>query len=102
MKAIPAWLRDKSYVSANLSGAILVSMPVMQALYIDGELIEQAPQLSIESVLEAVGVPVKSYFLSSPCNPSVRRGVFPIKLDRVILEDDVYVSATDTGQEGAE
>ena len=43
-------------------------------------------------MLEELGVPFVSHFLSSPCNPVVRRGVFPVNLKRVILEGDMYFS----------
>lgn len=68
-------------------------------MYIGGELVLQQPQLSIESVLEELGVPFVSHFLSSPCNPVVRRGVFPVNLNRVILEDDMYFSKGISGDE---
>lgn len=81
----------------SAEGIVLVSTAEMQALYLDGELLEQAPQLSIECVLEHLGIPFQSHFLSSPCNPTVRRNVFPIQLARVTLENDVYVSAQIAG-----
>lgn len=76
----------------DLQGVVFVSTDDMQAMYINGELIMQQPRLSIESVLEELGVPFVSHFLSSPCNPVVRRGVFPVNLGRVILEGDMYLS----------
>jgi len=82
-----------------LNGVVFVSMEGMQAMYIGGELVLQQPQLSIESVLEELGVPFVSHFLSSPCNPVVRRGVFPVNLNRVILEDDMYFSKGISGDE---
>lgn len=83
---------DKCIMEANQSDLVFVSMEGMQAMYVRGELVMQQAQLSIESVLEELGVPFVSHFVSNPCNPSVRRGVFPIKLSRVILEDDMYCS----------
>lgn len=71
-------------------GLVLISMEGMQAMYMDGELVHQAPILSIESVLEELGVSFVSHFLSNSCNPVVRRGVFPIDINNVILEDDKY------------
>lgn len=75
-----------------LQDVVLVSTDDMQAMYLDGELVEQAPRLSIESVLEALCIPFVSHFLSSPCNPVVRKGVFPILLNRIVVEDDSYIS----------
>lgn len=86
---------DKCSMDANqsdLQGIVFVSMDGMQAMYIAGELVMQQPQLSIEAVLEELGVAFVSHFLSSPCNPVVRRGVFPVNLKRVILEGDMYFS----------
>lgn len=86
---------DKCSMAANqsdLQDVVFVSMNGMQAMYISGELVLQQSQLSIESVLEELGVPFVSHFLSSPCNPVVRRGVFPVKLERIILENDMYFS----------
>ncbi len=77
---------------SDLQDVVFVSMNGMQAMYISGELVLQQSQLSIESVLEELGVPFVSHFLSSPCNPVVRRGVFPVKLERIILENDMYFS----------
>lgn len=74
----------------DLQGLVFVSMDGMQAMYIDGELVHQAPVLSIEFILEELGVPFVSHFLSNSCNPVVRRGVFPVNLNNVILEDDKY------------
>lgn len=76
----------------DLQGLVFVSIDGMQAMYISGELVMQQPQLSIEAVLEELGIPFVSHFLSNPCNPVVRRGVFPVSLKRVILEDDMYFS----------
>jgi hypothetical protein len=65
----------------------------MQGIYVDGELEEQMPKLSIERVLETLGVPFRSHYLQSEENPAVKRGVLPSSFDRVILEDDCYNSS---------
>lgn len=71
----------------------IVCTPDTQGIYVDGELEEQMPRLSIERVLEVIGVPFRSYFLCSEENPSVKRGLLPPRFDRVVLEDDCYISS---------
>lgn len=75
-------------------GAVdIVCTPQVQGLYVDGELEEQSPTLTIEKVLEILGVPFRSHYLSSPENPSVKRALLPSQFHKVILEDDCYNSA---------
>jgi hypothetical protein len=75
---------------SDSQGLVFVSTESNQAMYLNGELVQQAPVLSIEFVLEELGIGFSSHYLSNPCNPVVRRGIFPVQLSRVILEEDSY------------